>query len=84
MGNKILKNVVHFRYLGSWISHGSQQLGETEIQYRINSAENAFYEYKKLFTNRSIALKTRNIFLDSLVKRRLCYGSHAWCLSTKL
>ena len=76
-GNDIT-NSSAFKYLGVWISGSDLHIGEPELQHRINCAQNAFAQNKKLLTNRSINLQTRIQFLNALVRSRLTYGSHAW------
>ena len=73
-----IKNSTSFKYLGVWFSNNCLSLGQDEISHRINSAHNAFAEHKKLLTNMSINISTRIIFLESLVRSRLIYGSHCW------
>ena len=80
MNGNLLENTVHFKYLGSWISHGQMSIGSKEIQFRINSAQGAFFDNRALFTNFKIPLNTRVMFANSLIRSRLCYGSHAWAL----
>ena len=53
-------------------------IGKIEVEYRVNSAYNAFAVSKKLLTNKKVKLHTRIQFLNSLVRSRLVYGCHAW------
>ena len=73
-----LNNVKSFRYLGVWSDYNDIHIGETELNNRINSAQCAFAENRKLLTNRHIQLKIRVSLLTSLVRSRLTYGCHAW------
>ena len=61
-----------------WSDYNDIHIGETELNYRINSAKCAFAENRKMLTNRHIQLKIRVSLLNSLVRSRLTYGCHAW------
>ena len=78
INNVKLNNVKHFKYLGVWNSFNDIHIGEHELNYRINSAKNAYAEHRKMLTNKYIHLPTRVNFLNSLVRSRLTYGCHAW------
>ena len=73
-----IKNSTSFKYLGVWINHNNQHIGQEELNHRVNSAHNAFSEHRTLLTNMRVKLSTRVMFLDSLVRSRLTYGCHAW------
>ena len=77
-----IENTKAFKYLGVWLESTCLNIGQKEMDCRINSALNAFAEHKKLFTNWKINLKTRIMFLNTLVRSRLTYGCHAWRPST--
>ena len=68
--------------LGSPDYYNEPSTGETEINLRIDAAENAFYSHGKNLMNQKIALKTRVQILDSLVRSRLTYSCPAWTLTT--
>ena len=76
-GNQI-QNSTSFKYLGVWFTKNCLNIGEEEINHRVNSAHNAFAEHRKLLTNMSISINTRIMFLESLVRSRLTYGCHCW------
>ena len=78
-----IKNSKTFRYLGATIMYNNSSTGDVEIGNRISAAKAKFFELKSLFTNHKINLKTRQQFLDSLVRSRLTYGSQAWVLTQK-
>ena len=80
MSGTMLENVEHFKYLGSWVSWDTPYLSDKEIQFRINSANAAFGEHRTLLTDFRLALSSRIQFLNALVRSRLCYGAHSWCL----
>ena len=73
-----IKNTTTFKYLGVWINHNDLHIGDEEVEYRINSAHNAFAENRKLLTNFNIKLDTRIMFFNAFVRTRLTYGCHAW------
>ena len=73
-----IDNSASFKYLGVFFSHNNVSIGKEEIDNRINSAQNAFAQSRKMLTNKNIQLKTRVMFLNSLVRSRLTYGCHAW------
>ena len=78
INNVKLNNVKHFKYLGVWNSFNDIHIGEHELNYRIDSAKNAYAEHRKMLTNIYIHLPTIVNFLNSLVRSRLTYGCHAW------
>ena len=78
LNGKHLTNTPSFKYLGVWISSDSLHIGQSELHHRINSAQNAFAQNRKLLTNRNIKLETRVLFLNALVRSRLTYGCHVW------
>ena len=78
LNGKQLTNTPSFKYLGVWISNDSLHIGQSELHHRINSAQNAFAQNRKLLTNRNIKLETRVLFLNALVRSRLTYGCHVW------
>ena len=79
---KAIDNVTSFVYLGCILKYNEPSTGETEINLRIDAAENAFYSHGKNLMNQKIALKTRVQILDSLVRSRLTYSCPAWTLTT--
>jgi len=73
-----IKNSKTFRYLGVILQYNELAIGQEELSSRISAAHNAFAMARTMLTNKNIALKTRVMFLDSLVRTRLTYGCHAW------
>ena len=78
---KAIDNVESFVYLGCILNYNEPSTGETEINLRIDAAENAFYSHGKNLMNQKIALKTRVQILDSLVRSRLIYSCPIWTLT---
>lgn len=78
-----IENVECFRYLGAQIHHTEHSTGDTEINFRIDSAESKFYQHGKKFMNKRISLKTRVQIFNSLVRSRLTYGCQAWTLTSR-
>ena len=72
-----------FRYLGALIDYKSHLTGDSEINFRIDSAVGKFYQHGKKFMNKSISLKTRVLLLNSLIRSRLTYACQTWCLTAK-
>ena len=73
-----IENCTSFKYLGVWFTGNTFSIGQDELSYRINLAQNAFAEHRKLLTNMNIKIRTRVQFLESLVRSRLTYGCHSW------
>ena len=73
-----IDNVTSFVYLGCVIKYNEPSTGDTELNLRIDAAENAFYAHGKNLMNKKIILKTRVQILDSLVRSRLTYSCSVW------
>ena len=73
-----VKNSTSFKYLGVYFSYNNVKIGQEEMNNRINSAQNAFVQTRKMLTNKNIELQTKIMFLKALVRSRLTYGCHAW------
>ena len=78
-----IENVPVFKYLGVKLDFRDYKTGLSEINYRINTANNKFRELKHLFCNKKIDLSTRMIFYNSFVRSRLCYLCGLWNLTKK-
>ena len=72
-----------FRYLGALIDYKSHLTGDSEINFRIDSAIGKFHQHGKKFMNKRISLKTRVLLLNSLIRSRLTYACQTWCLTVK-
>lgn len=79
---KPIDNVECFLYLGSSLTYNEASTGDTEINLRVDAAENKFYSLSKKFFNRRIQLKTRVEILNSLIRSRLVYSCPTWTIST--
>jgi len=82
-GNNI-DNVETFIYLGSCLKYDQPNTGNTEIELRIDYAENCLYQYSKKFFNQKISIKTRVQIMNSMVRSRLIYGCQAWSMTIQL
>ena len=83
LSGKPIDNVDIFRYLGALIVPKSHLTGDSEINFRVDSAEGKFYQHGKKFMNKSISLKTRVTLLNSLIRSRLTYACQTWSLTAK-
>lgn len=70
-----------YRYLGTQIHHLETTTGDTEINARIESADNRYASMKSLFHNHKIHLYIRIMFLNSFIRSRLCYNCANWSLT---
>ena len=84
IGNSNIDNVKTFKYLGVKQNYQDVGTGKTEINYRMNTANFKFREYKHIFQNQSIKLHTRLLFYNCYVRSRLCYCCSIWSMSEKL
>ena len=81
LDNMPIDNVKFFIYLGCLICYDEPATGESEINLRIDSAENKFYQHGNKFMNHKIHLTTRVNLLNSLVRSRLAYACQTWTLT---
>ena len=82
-GEKI-ENVKTFIYLGSCIKYDEPTTGHSEIELRIDCAENTLYRFAKKFFNQKIAIRTRVQIMNLMVRSRLVYGCQTWSLTKQL
>ena len=73
LGDKNIKNVSVFKYLGVKISPKNDKV---MIQHRIESASAKFAELKDMFKNHRINTKVRARFMNAFVRSRLAYNVH--------
>ena len=57
--------------------------GDTEVELRIEMAENKFYELSKTFMNFTIRLPTRLKILNAVVRSRLTYSCQTWNITAR-
>ena len=81
--NICIENVTKFRYLGDMIVFNEPSTGDTEVELRIEMAENKFYELSKSFMNFNIRLPTRIKILNAVVRSRLTYSCQTWSITTR-
>ena len=81
LGNP-LENVESYSYLGSVVKYNEASTGDTELNLRIDAAQNKFYSLGNNFLNMTIQLKTRVKIFNSLVRNRLIYSCPTWTTST--
>ena len=79
--NTHIENVKVFKYLGCNIKYDEPSTGNSELEFRIDTAHNKFYELGKKMMNHRIHLPTRVTFLNALVRARLTYSCQTWNLS---
>ena len=82
LGDKDIKQVSSFNYLGSIITEDARC--EKEIKRRIALAKSAFSKLSKLLRNRSLSIRTRMRVLYCYVHPVLMYGSEAWTITTDM
>ena len=63
--NICIENVTKFRYLGDMILFNELSTDDTEVELRIEKAENKFHELSKTFMNFTIRLPTRITILNA-------------------
>ena len=78
-----IENVTTFKYLGCQIKYNEPSTGNTELELRIDTAENKFYELGKKLMNWRIMLRTRTVVFNALVRSRLTYSCQIWSLTKK-
>ena len=79
--NTPLDNVKIFKYLGCNIKYDEPSTGDSELEFRIDTAQNKFYELGKKMMNHKIHLATRVKIMNALVRTRLTYSCQTWNLS---
>ena len=78
---KEVENVETFRFLGSQINRKEIGTGNVELNFRIQSANGKFQEFKKVFLNPRLHINTKMMYFNSLIRSRLCYASSTWSLT---
>ena len=82
LNGKKLKQVQHFKYLGSIITEDGRS--EKEIKTRIGIAKTTFEKQKKILANVNMNWNLRFRFLKSFVWSTLSYGCESWTISTNM
>ena len=80
---KKVENVETLRFLGSQINFKEIGTGDVELDYRIQSANGKFHEFKNVFQNPRLHITTKMMYFNSLIRSRLCYASSSWCLTQR-
>ena len=83
LNGKTIENVKSFLYLGSNIVYNEPTTGIMELELRIDTAQNKFYEISKHLLNHQIALTTRAKILNTLVRSRLTHSSQTWTITRR-
>ena len=83
INNTQIKNVTHFKYLGSTISYNEVGTCDKEVENRIGMAHGQFSELKSLLCNYHLKLSIRIRFYEVYIRSRLCYCCETWTLSQK-
>ena len=78
LGNKRIKQVKQFCYLGSLITENNRSTNE--IKRRIAPAKQAFNSKRGLLTNKHINVDIRKKFVETYVWSVLMYGCETWQL----
>ena len=81
INNTQIKNVTHFKYLGSTKAYNEVGTCEKELKNRIGMAHGKFSEIKSLLCNYHLALRIRIRFYEVYVRSRLCYCCETWTLT---
>ena len=76
-----LDNVKVFKYLGSNIKYNEENTGDSELEFRIDTAQAKLYELGKKMFNYRIHLPTRIKLLNALVRSRLVYSCQTWSVT---
>lgn len=80
VNNNNVERVRSFRYLGVLIN--DQWDISKEIKSRVEMARDAFFKYKKVFTNHDISLKTKSRFVKCYIWSILLYAVEVWTIKT--
>ena len=77
-----LKQVQHFKYLGTIIS--SDGKCQTEVKNRISQAKTTFHKMKHILTNANLSVETRKRVMKCYIEPMLLYGCEAWTINKEL
>ena len=81
INNKRIERVQEFKYLGCYITSDLEP--EIEIRRRCGYAKNAFGKMKKMFTDKSLNLQSRQRLLKCYIYSILLYGAETMTYSIK-
>jgi endonuclease/exonuclease/phosphatase family metal-dependent hydrolase len=79
VGDKEIKRVDHFTYLGQRVSF--PRSFDKEIGLRIGAGWAAFNKHKKFFTNRSVDMKLKRRLYHQCVFPSILFGCETWALT---
>ena len=82
IGNKLLKQVHNFKYLGTRISADGKC--KAEVTARIMQAKKVFGQMKHLLINQSMSMKVHRRVLDCYILPVLMYGCEPWTISKEI
>lgn len=77
--NNIIEVVDKFKYLGTKMSFENRE--DNELTARVSSAWKAFWNYKRFFTNKKLALIHKRRLLNMCILPVFTYGSAVWSLT---
>jgi len=83
LNKKKIENVAHYTYLGCEIEAKECNIGEMELNLRIDAGENKFYSLSHKFFNKKINLKIRVMLLNSLVRSRMVHACQTWIMTKR-
>ena len=81
IGEEPVKEVEHFRYLGSVVSSNGN--ASEDIRLRIGKASGAFANMLKVWRCRSLSLKTKLRVYEATVLSVVLYGCESWQMKAK-
>ena len=75
-----LENTKKFRYLGTTICRNEPKTGSSEISARIASARFKVTDLKPVLKNPHVPMNIKKLYMESMVRSRLCFGCQSWVL----
>ena len=82
IGNKLLKQVHNFKYLGTRISADGKC--KAEVTARIMQEKKVFGQMKQILINLSMSMKVSRRVLDCYILPALIHGCEAWTISKEI
>ena len=80
LGQVQLENTKKSRYLRTTICWNEPITGSSEISARIASARFMVTELKPVLKNPHVPMNTKKLYMESMVRSRLCFGCQSWVL----
>ena len=76
-----IERVRSFKYLGSHVTEGNEM--DTEVNYRIQTANKCYYSLQTLMKSRGISMRTKLRTYNSIIKPIVLYGCETWALTQR-